>query len=75
MPRSSAQSDFVVRREPPPGVIDLPDGAKAMELPRATLISNEASARATKIVLWATVIMLATLVLLTVIGPHIPSGG
>jgi hypothetical protein len=76
MPRSAAQSDFVVRREPTEEVlvVELPDGAKAVDLPRAKLVSHEASARATRIVLWATLIMLAALVLLTVIGPHIPSG-
>jgi hypothetical protein len=77
MPRSAAQSDFVVTREPTADevlVVDLPDGAKSVELPRAKLISNEASAGATRIVLWATLIMLAALALLTAIGPHIPSG-
>jgi len=60
MPRSAAQSDFVVTREPTDD--------------EAPVVSNEASTSATRIVLWATLIMLAALVLLTVIGPHIPSG-
>jgi len=76
MPRSAAQSDFVVSREPTveEAVIELPEGARAVDLPRAKLISNEASARATRIVMWATLIMLAALALLTAIGPHLPSG-
>ena len=61
MPRSSMQSDFVVDREP-------------AELPRAVVRTTEASARATKIVMTFTWIMLAVLALICAIGPHIPSG-
>ena len=61
MPRSSMQSDFVVNREP-------------AELPRAVVRSTEASARATKVVMTFTWIMLAVLALICAIGPHIPSG-
>jgi len=60
MPRSAAQSDFVVRREPTEDDV--------------LVVSNEASAGATRIVLWVTLLMLVALVLLTVIGLHIPAG-
>lgn len=59
MPRSSGQSDFVVRRDQP-----APD-------PDATPAASEA---ATKWVLRLTVVMLVLLALLLLIGPHIPSG-
>ena len=59
MPRPAAQSDLEVAREP---------------LPQAKLVSNEASALATRIVLWATLLLLLAFALLTVIGPHIPTG-
>ena len=55
-------------------VVELPPGAKLVELPRAVLVSNEASALATKIVLWVVMLTLAAGALLTAIGPHIPSG-
>lgn len=63
MARSPFQSDFVVQREEPPA-----------ELPEATLRSTEASARATKAVYIVTFIVLALLVLICTIGPHIPAG-
>jgi hypothetical protein len=74
MPRSAAQSDFVV--DPEPEVFDepLPPDVDPVSLPRAVLRSNEATARATKIVMTMTWIVLGALVLLTLIGPHIPSG-
>ena len=62
------QSDFVVHREPEPAE-DEPG-----ELPRAVLRSSEASARATKVVMTFTWIMLAVLALICAIGPHIPAG-
>ena len=59
MPRSPEQSDFVVKREP---------------LPEAQLISTEASAFATRWVMRATFFVLFVLVVLCLVGTHIPSG-
>jgi hypothetical protein len=76
MPRSSAQSDFVVLADPDP-VPDpeLPAAAGPVRLPpRAWLRSNEASAIATRIVMIATGLVLAALLVLTLVGPHIPAG-
>ncbi len=75
MARSPFQSDFVVRREEPPPPVALPEGADAVSLPTATLQSSEASARATRWVMILTVFVLAALVVLCVVGPHIPGGG
>ena len=77
MPRSAAQSDFVVVSRPPEA--DLPagpigDATGAVELPRAVLRSTEASARATRLVMTWTFLVLTALALLTLIGPHVPSG-
>lgn len=75
MPRSPLQSDFSVTREELP--VEVPEGMSpedAAELPRAFLRSQEATARSTKIVMTFTFVMLAILVLLCAIGPHIPSG-
>jgi hypothetical protein len=75
MPRSPLQSDFTVTREELP--VEAVDGLspeEAAELPRAFLRSNEASARSTKIVMTLTFVMLAVLLLICAIGPHIPSG-
>lgn len=75
MPRSSAQSDFVIRAEPE--VLDdpeLPQEAGAVGLPRARLRSNEASGFATRWVMTLTWVVLAALAILCVVGPHIPSG-
>ena len=75
MPRSPLQSDFSVHRAPV--AIEVPDGMspeEAAELPRAYLRSSEATARSTKLVMTITFVMLAVLVLLCAIGPHIPSG-
>lgn len=66
MPRSAMQSDFSVEREPEP--------EDAAELPQAIVRTTEASARATKIVMTFTFVMLLALLLLTMIGPHIPAG-
>ena len=75
MPRSALQSDFSVNREPVP--VEVPEGMspeEAAELPRAFLRSNEATARTTKIVMTFTFVMLAILLLICAIGPHIPAG-
>lgn len=74
MARSPYQSDFVVERPPPPAPVELPEGADAVSLPKATLNSNEASARSVKWVYIAMFILLAALALITAIGPHIPAG-
>ena len=58
----------------PPVLVELPGIAKPVELPRAVLQSNEASALATKIVMTVTWLALGILVLLTLVGPHLPSG-
>jgi hypothetical protein len=74
MARSPFQSDFTVTREPEPVPVELPETAAPVALPKATLESNEASARSVK---WVYIIMFITigaLVLLTAIGPHIPAG-
>jgi hypothetical protein len=76
MPRSAAQSDFVVYRDAP---VELPAGPNSdatgpVELPRAVLQSSEASARATRIVMGLTWFMLAVLAILCMVGPHIPAG-
>ncbi len=63
MPRSPAQSDFVVTRP-----VELDDAA--VEAAR----SSEASARATRWVMTLTFVMLAMLALICAIGPHIPAG-
>ncbi len=87
MPRSSAQSDFVVEpRAPQPGDRGWPAAAAdepqatvptqldAVQLPRAVGRTPYASERSTKIVMTLTFIVLAALVLLTLVGAHIPSG-
>jgi hypothetical protein len=75
MARSPFQSDFVIRKEePPPPPVELPEQAGPVQLPQATLQSPEASARATRWVMILTFLVLAALVVLTVVGPHIPAG-
>ncbi|MFN0249734.1 MAG: hypothetical protein ACKV2T_22825 [Kofleriaceae bacterium] len=69
-----AQSDFTVAREPPASVVELPEEAKVVELPKAELLTNEASARSVKWVYIFTAVVLFALVVLTVVGPHIPAG-
>ena len=64
MPRSSAQSDFTVS----PEVFDQPS------LPRAVMLSDEPTERATKWTMAYVFVVLALLAVLTAIGPHIPSG-
>jgi hypothetical protein len=76
MPRSSAQSDFVVG--PAPVELDasepLPDGADGAALPVAVVRTSRASERTTRWVMRLTWFMLAVLALICAIGPHIPSG-
>jgi len=78
MPRSAAQSDFVVQAAPPPEmeapVGPIGEGTDAVELPRAVIRSPFASERATRLVMAFTFIVLGALLLLTMIGPHIPAG-
>ena len=77
MPRSPLQSDFVVHHEQPPvEEIELPriPGIDAVELPKAIVRTNDASERSTKIIMTLTWVMLAILVLMCAIGPHIPAG-
>jgi hypothetical protein len=79
MPRSAAQSDFVVQPRPPQEQLLVPAapiGAATgpVELPRAVLRTPFASARATRLVMGFTFIVLGILALLTMIGPHIPAG-
>lgn len=76
MPRSSAQSDFVIQSETEVFAepVQLPHEADPIALPKAIWRSNLASARATKLVYWFVGLALFLLVLMTVIGPHIPSG-
>ena len=50
------------------------EGTAPVELPRARLRTRFASARATRVVMTFTFIVLAALMLLTMIGPHIPAG-
>jgi hypothetical protein len=71
MPRSSAQSDFVVRTVGRGG--NHTEDA-AGELPKAELVSTEASELATRWVMRWTWFVLVALALLCAIGPHIPSG-
>jgi hypothetical protein len=77
MPRSAAQSDFVVQASAPEA--DLPAGpigeaTGPVELPRAAVRSSFASERATRLVMSFTFIVLGVLFLLTLIGPHVPAG-
>ena len=74
MARGAGQSDFVVEREPDPEDIELPKAAEPVTLPKASLWANLASSSATKWVLGFVAAVLLALLLLTLIGPHIPSG-
>lgn len=75
MPRSSAQSDFVIQSESEVfSEPALPPQADAVALPKATWHTHLASERATKLVYVLVGLTLLMLMLLTVIGPHIPSG-
>ncbi|HEV7558839.1 MAG TPA: hypothetical protein VGO00_25380 [Kofleriaceae bacterium] len=72
MPRSPAQSDFVIASEPVD--IALPDAARAVELPRMVVRTNEAGEFATRWVMRFTFLVLAILAILCIVGPHIPAG-
>ena len=77
MPRSAAQCDFDVTSPPDDApAIEGPiaPGTEVVELPRAAVRTTQASARATRIVMGFTWFVLAVLALLTLIGPHVPSG-
>lgn len=76
MPRSSAQSDFVIRADDEvfDQPVQLPREADPVALPKATWVTNLASARATKLVYLFVAFTLLLLLVLTVVGPHIPSG-
>lgn len=50
------------------------DATGPVELPRVRLRTTEASARATRLVMMFTFVVLAALALLTMIGPHVPAG-
>jgi hypothetical protein len=72
MPRSQAQSDFVIATEPVP--VELPDVARAVELPMMKVRTQEAGEVATR---WVMRLVLFTFLLLGLIMwlGHIPSGG
>lgn len=75
MPRSSAQSDFVIQSESEVfSEPALPPQADPVALPKATWNTHLASERATKLVYWFVGVTLFMLLVLTVVGPHIPSG-
>jgi hypothetical protein len=76
MPRSAAQSDFIVERPVEVPVLTGPigEGTAMVELPRATVRTTEASERATRWVMGVTFFMLAILTILCMVGPHIPAG-
>jgi hypothetical protein len=77
MPRSAAQSDFIVeRKEPEEPVLVGPigDATGPVELPRAILRTTQASPQATRWVMGFTFFVLAVLLVLCAIGPHIPAG-
>ena len=65
---------FVPGETEEPAEIELPRVAQPVTLPKATLRNRFASARATKWVMAFTFAILAILVLMTLIGPHIPAG-
>lgn len=73
MPRSSAQSDFVIAAPPKP--VELPESADAVSLPRATWRTPFASKRATFWVYAFVALTLLALFVVTMIAGHIPSGG
>lgn len=71
---SPGQSDFTVTRQPPVEVVELPEGAKIVHLPKAELRTNEATASSVKWVYILTAVVLFALLVITVVGPHIPAG-
>jgi hypothetical protein len=66
MPRSSAQSDFTV------GAVD--EVFDQPSLPRAVMLSDEPTERATKWTMTYVFVVLALLAVLATVGPHIPAG-
>lgn len=74
MPRPPGQSDFVFGQPVEIVEVELPEEARVVQLPRARAISKFASAGATRWMLIITAVMLISLLLLLVIGPHIPAG-
>jgi hypothetical protein len=77
MGHSSGQSDFVFEkpRDPEnPENIELPKVADAIMLPKTSRWEHLASATATRWVLGFVFLALVLLVVLTLVGPHIPSG-
>ena len=71
MPRSAAQSDFSVSREPE---VELPEAAAPVSLPSAQVITTQAGEFSTRWVMRFTVLLLLALAVLCVVGPHIPAG-
>ncbi|MBX3156725.1 MAG: hypothetical protein KF773_12035 [Deltaproteobacteria bacterium] len=76
MARSSAQSDFVFTpgETMEPAEIEPPDRTSPIALPQAKVRTRFASTRLTRIVMGVTFFMLFVLTILTIVGPHIPSG-
>lgn len=74
MGKAAGQSDFVFERPPDPEDVKLPAIADPITLPKASLLANLASARATKWVFAFVALALLLLLILTLVGPHIPSG-
>ena len=72
MPRSPAQSDFVIASEPV--MVTLPPVARVVELPRMAIRTNFAGELSTRWVMRFAILALAILAILCVVGPHIPSG-
>jgi hypothetical protein len=62
MPRAPGQSDFAPYRDEPPVDLHVPDAA------------TEAPASATRVVYVIMFVLLAALLILTVVAPHIPAG-
>lgn len=71
MPRSQAQSDFSVIRAPE---VRLPVTAAPVELPRGAGVAVQAGEFATRWILRLTLLLLALLAVLCMVGPHIPAG-
>jgi hypothetical protein len=74
MGHSSGQSDFVFEKPADPEDIELPKIADPITLPKASRWEHLASAGATRWVLGFVFLALVMLVVLTLVGPHIPSG-
>jgi small neutral amino acid transporter SnatA (MarC family) len=73
MPRSPAQSDFVIASEPAP--VALPDIAQPVVLPTMIIRTTQAGERATRWVLRFVLVSLALLAFTALVLGHIPSGG